>query len=378
MKILNKKGFILVETLIVTVFVMTIFMVIYKNVVPYVGEYEKLETFDDVDSVYAANMIKQMLVRYGNFEYIDTKLAESSYFEIQDCNDSRIYINSKYCKTIKETLGITENDYIIVTKYNISDFKNKTSVDEKFDSGKLSNFRDYINTLYNEDPFYKESTANLAGKYRIFITRTVLNQDNTTTLKFANLGVYVGKSKRYDMGNLVKFNPGDGIIRDFYVFKNSPTTEDTVKLIPASNLNKLVYNPVCKPMDLENFIFESSDCNNVLPNNINNYINTLKNSWNNAISIKLLEINDLNEIIDCDGQDTCFDNSNTISKNILESYSYLSSNTNNNGYWLSNYINNGTYEMGWVIENNKVKPAFVNKEYGIRPIIMVYKNKLEG
>ena len=42
MKLLNKKGFALVETLIVTTFVMTIFIFVYQNLVPLIGEYEKI------------------------------------------------------------------------------------------------------------------------------------------------------------------------------------------------------------------------------------------------------------------------------------------------------------------------------------------------
>ena len=61
MKKLNKKGVILVETLVVTVFVMTLFMFVYQNTVPNLGAYEKLMYYDDIDSVYASNLIKQLI-----------------------------------------------------------------------------------------------------------------------------------------------------------------------------------------------------------------------------------------------------------------------------------------------------------------------------
>ena len=56
MKLLNKKGFILVETLIVTLFVLTLFILVYQNLVPSLGEYERMSSYDDVDSVYATNL----------------------------------------------------------------------------------------------------------------------------------------------------------------------------------------------------------------------------------------------------------------------------------------------------------------------------------
>ena len=50
---INSKGFVLVETLVVAVFVSAIFSVIYSNFYPIMGEYEKREAYDDIDSKYA-------------------------------------------------------------------------------------------------------------------------------------------------------------------------------------------------------------------------------------------------------------------------------------------------------------------------------------
>ena len=78
MKLLNKKGFILVETLIVTLFVLTLFILVYQNLVPSLGEYERMSSYDDVDSVYATNLFKQSLLRYGNMDYITSYLFTGS------------------------------------------------------------------------------------------------------------------------------------------------------------------------------------------------------------------------------------------------------------------------------------------------------------
>ena len=40
-KVLNSRGFILVETLIVGVFIMGIFSLLYANFFPLIGEYER-------------------------------------------------------------------------------------------------------------------------------------------------------------------------------------------------------------------------------------------------------------------------------------------------------------------------------------------------
>ena len=58
---LNNKGFVLVETLISAVFIMSIFSIIYVNFYPIMAEYEKRETYDDVDSKYATYWIKKVI-----------------------------------------------------------------------------------------------------------------------------------------------------------------------------------------------------------------------------------------------------------------------------------------------------------------------------
>jgi len=60
-KKLNNKGFVLAETLVVTVFLMVIFTMIYSYFYPLIGEYEKRENYDDVDSTYAIYWIKRIV-----------------------------------------------------------------------------------------------------------------------------------------------------------------------------------------------------------------------------------------------------------------------------------------------------------------------------
>ena len=61
MKNLNQKGFILTETLVVSVFLMVLFTMIYTNFYPLIGQYEKRENYDDADGKYAAYWIKKII-----------------------------------------------------------------------------------------------------------------------------------------------------------------------------------------------------------------------------------------------------------------------------------------------------------------------------
>ena len=191
MKMLNKKGFVLVETLIVTAFVVTLFIIVYQNVIPYIGEYEKMSSYDDVDSVYASNLMKQVIIKYADLNYIDTQLKNNTYVNISDCSNSLIYRDQDYCLKVKNTLGISNDDYILLTRYDISSFREEVKKNDFFDSGKLSNFRSYINTVSNLDTFYdpSDNTKQVSGKYRLFITRTVTNSDLSTSMKYVNIGV---------------------------------------------------------------------------------------------------------------------------------------------------------------------------------------------
>jgi len=58
----NNKGFVLVETLIVTAFIMGIITLVYTNYFPLIAEYNVREAYDDIDGKYAAYWIEQFLV----------------------------------------------------------------------------------------------------------------------------------------------------------------------------------------------------------------------------------------------------------------------------------------------------------------------------
>lgn len=199
MKRINNRGVVLVETLMVSVFIMAIFVFVYRNTVPIMGQYEKLEAFDDVDSVYAANLIKNMVISNIPSKYIDeTLLATNSYADISNCNDKNLYVDSSYCIKLKENLHIEDTDIVYLTRYNAMDLEkfrediNDSSMDRLFGGGELGRFRDYLKTVANSESFYNPNNDNnkLVGLYRVFISRNVPMIDGTTIKKYANIGIY--------------------------------------------------------------------------------------------------------------------------------------------------------------------------------------------
>lgn len=385
MKLLNNKGFVFVETLIVTVFVVTIFMMVYQNIVPNIGEYEKMVSYDDIDSVYASNLMKQVVLRYTDLNYIDTKLTTSTYVDISDCSNTLLYKDKDYCEKIKNNLKITDDDRVFITKYDISLFREEAMRNDYFDSGKLSNFRSYINKLSDVESFYTSvSEQNASGKYRLFMTRTVTNSDLSTSLKYVNIGIFLGNYTKYHVGDTITFNPGDGD-KEFYVLKNSPSNDSTVTLILASNLTGTVP-------------FNSSGVS-AYPDTVISNLNSLTSNWTNVVALtdndqyisssnyiisytgshaRLLNENDIYELLGCSNSKLCFDIGSSFAIELNNNTKFLASNlTNNNGYWLA-ATNTNNQLLAWSIKNNKIISSDISNitDIGIRPVIIVDKNKL--
>ena len=143
MKKINQRGFVLAETLVVTVFLMVLFAMIYTNFFPLIGEYEKRETYDDIDGKYAAYWIKKMiestsydLSTYSNWYNANSfptpfrtkekgKIINDQGFIRFQCSDLKDGDSQTMCKDLVTTLQVSGcdslGDYcdIYITKYQV-------------------------------------------------------------------------------------------------------------------------------------------------------------------------------------------------------------------------------------------------------------------
>ena len=85
MRIKIEKGFMLLETLVVTVFIATLFAFIYQNTIPLFGEYKQRMKYDDIDSVYAADLFRQMLLADYNYNDLVSGLGNDSTMKMMIC-----------------------------------------------------------------------------------------------------------------------------------------------------------------------------------------------------------------------------------------------------------------------------------------------------
>lgn len=189
MKTNRQNGFLLVETLIVTVFVMTLFLFIYRNVVPLIGEYTRRENYDDIDSVYAASLIRNLILSDGNYDSLVAGIDnEHPYKDISDCN---LYQQKNLCNALKEQLNITqvidENNNVVdgkiyLSRYELTRLKRQVSEGTIFNNNTERGIREYISYLPNY------TSKDLVIGYRVIIVRNTRVGDDLVP-KYANIEV---------------------------------------------------------------------------------------------------------------------------------------------------------------------------------------------
>lgn len=64
---MNKKGFVLAETLVVTIFVLVIFTLLYNSALPLLARYDELSYYDDLDTTYDVYQYKKILEKNDNY-----------------------------------------------------------------------------------------------------------------------------------------------------------------------------------------------------------------------------------------------------------------------------------------------------------------------
>lgn len=168
---LNNSGFVLVETLIVSVFIMGIFAILYNNFYPLMGEYEKREVYDDIDGKYAAYWIKRV-IQHNSVNFTATQIAaldgasgSDGYFVFK-CDMSTNDSMKQMCNQMVNKAQI-KNMYI--TKYNLMDFKKKIDNSSDFSGG----MHKYVRHL----PNYAKGSLNDA-EYRVIIEFNRKRDDN--------------------------------------------------------------------------------------------------------------------------------------------------------------------------------------------------------
>ncbi len=165
-----KKGFVLLETVIVAVFIVSIFTFVYISVVPLIGRYNELSNNYELEITYKLYHIRDAIYKDDNFNSI-----VSSQYKIVKNTD---FENTDYYNSLLNTL-FEDEDYQVIYIRNL-----ETNLDSAFSNLELkSSFKEYIKNI-------KKTKAN--EDYQNFI---FLRDGN----KFAHLGLAV------DLDDLTKY-----------------------------------------------------------------------------------------------------------------------------------------------------------------------------
>ena len=115
---LNKKGFVLIETLAVTVFAATIFVFLFKSVVPIMSIYDtKIDQIGNIDAAYNNYHIRQLVY---NDDCFNNK-CDGNQDAIKNLNYTMIRCDDIY----HNTLGLSGTDKRLYSKLNSGSYCNK-------------------------------------------------------------------------------------------------------------------------------------------------------------------------------------------------------------------------------------------------------------
>lgn len=197
MKKFSNKGFVLAETIVVAVFMVTIFSALYSNYFPIMANYEKREYYDDLDSKYTAFWLKYMM-QDSSYEVNLTSITGSNY-TFFDCNNVKDSYKNKACRRLVIEAGLVDNPFCkttantkcadenketsryfnpllpnntamdlkyvaIITPYRLDLFKGNLIPDNPLYTNISDGMIDYINSLPD---YTKESST--GAKYRLII-----------------------------------------------------------------------------------------------------------------------------------------------------------------------------------------------------------------
>ena len=157
---LNNKGFVMAETLVVAVFIMVIFGIMYNNYYPLIGEYERREVFDDIDSKYAAFWVKRF-IQHSSYNLSSADIDSGTGYVRFDCNMINDEHRKTMCNRLTTELEISSDVHGLtayITKYNLTEFKALVKADENYETFS-GGFHDYVEYL----PIFKMDSLNFAN-----------------------------------------------------------------------------------------------------------------------------------------------------------------------------------------------------------------------
>ena len=174
MKKSKNKGFILAETIAVSLVIMTSLVIVYTQFVTISNSYYRTFTYNNVNDLYLVANIKEFIKSDG-YDALTNELNDSSYVDLTSCPSD--YFNEYiYCRSLIENSNIKQ---IIFTKQNIEQLKNN------LDSNFSEKMKKFIKSIKSEN----------TNSYRLIVE---FNDETFATLIVSNIDQFAMDPVEFD------------------------------------------------------------------------------------------------------------------------------------------------------------------------------------
>ena len=155
----NNKGFVLVESIVVAIFVLAFLTFLIVNLLPLIGSYESALNYDTVESRYNAHLIRKMILK-DDFCKVRNLLnigsnSVYSYFngeEMCEYLEKQNYCHKLFSKEFLDVREVLITDTQATDLRALSDLENSTNNSDfqayvKFESRVSREMRSYIKAM---------------------------------------------------------------------------------------------------------------------------------------------------------------------------------------------------------------------------------------
>lgn len=123
---MKNNGFILIETLIVSVFVLSTLVFLFVQFQKIEEGYSKTFIYNTTDNLYKVHNIREYLLEglntTSNYDRVLTKFLSSTdtYYDLTSCPDTEILYNKLYCERLLTQMGVKT---VIFTRDDLTEIK---------------------------------------------------------------------------------------------------------------------------------------------------------------------------------------------------------------------------------------------------------------
>lgn len=366
-----KKGFVMAETIVVSIVVLTALVIIYTQFISINNSYYRSFRYNTIDDLFAVNNVKEFIEK-DSLNNIVSNMKDKNYLDLTSCS-TQYFKEYNYCKTLLEYLNIKT---LLFTYEDVTNLKNELKQNNLLSEG----LRSFVKTI----------SANKNNKYRLIVE---FNDDRYATLKIGSFIVSNLSNECVKEGNTCTIETiKSGVFMDVAVNDNETYRFNVIK-DDGSKLT-LIMND-----NFSDNIYWDSNSNTSGPNNLLNYLDARVKNWDNVLDITYnLNGNNSDNYNGCSSYNACEDNIYNIStKNskarlpMLQDLtnlgcsqiagscpSWLGNNLNTSdsvGYWTSTANSSNV----WIISyDNRLNTTSVNTDnIKIRPVIIINKNVID-